>query len=81
MEEKMKSDVSRYLILLAIGWLALSLMLGLFQTFDFLEASKDSNQTKAIVAGLKISGLIFFIGLVAVSSTIAIFLRDKKREL
>jgi RsiW-degrading membrane proteinase PrsW (M82 family) len=73
-------EAIRHLILLTIGWFLLCVMIGLFQTFDFLEASKGSNQTKAIVAGLKVSGLIFFIGSVAVGSTVAIFLRDKKRE-
>lgn len=77
----MKSEISSNLILLAIGWLVLSVMIGLFQIFDFLEASTDSSQTTAMVAGLKMPGIIFSIGLIVISSVVGIFLRDKKREL
>jgi hypothetical protein len=78
--ELSQPEVIRHLILLVIGWLVLSLMVGLFETFDQLEASTKENQTAAIFQGLKISSITFFVGAIVISSSLAFFLLNKKRE-
>lgn len=70
----------RHLIALAISWLIFSLLIGLFQYFKILESSIDQLQSLAIVEGLKISGITFFIGVIVISSVPAILSFNKKRE-
>ena len=51
-------------------------MVGLFETFDQLEASTKENRTAAIFQGLKISSITFFVGAIVISSSLAFFLLD-----
>ncbi len=73
-------EVIKYLIFLAIGWFVFCVLVGLFKTFDLLEASKEPSQTSAMFKGLKISGIMFFTGVIVMGSILAIFSRNKKKE-
>jgi predicted nucleic-acid-binding protein len=53
-------------------------MVGLFQTFDLLEASMETNQVSAIFEGLKISSITFVTGVIVISSVYVIFHSIKK---
>jgi|JI6StandDraft_1071083.scaffolds.fasta_scaffold1031637_1 hypothetical protein len=78
--ELSQPEFIRHLTLLGIGLLLLSVIVGLFQTFDLLEASSDPNQTSAIFEGLKISSITFIVGVIVVGSSCAAFSSHKKRE-
>jgi hypothetical protein len=73
-------EAIRHLTLLTIGWFLLCVMIGLYKTFDLLEASTETNQISQILGGLKISSITFFIGTAAISSVPVIFSLNKKRE-
>lgn len=76
--ELSKPETIRHLILLGIGWFVFSVMVGLFQTFDLLEASMETNQVSAIFEGLKISSITFVTGVIVISSVYVIFHSIKK---
>lgn len=67
----------KHLIMLTIGWLMFSLLVGLYRIFKILE-SMDDNQTSAIVAGLKFSGITFFGGAILIGSALAVLSSIKK---
>lgn len=78
--ELSQPEVIRHLTLLGIGLLLLSVMVGLFQTFDLLETSSDPNQTSVIFEGLKTSSITFIVGVIVVGSSFAAISSHKKRE-
>lgn len=68
--------VTKHLIAFALGWSALSMLLGLFFAFDALESSKSA---LAISEFIKITSLAFFIGSIVLSIPLLIWkLMSKK---
>ncbi len=62
--------VTKHLIALALGWSALSMLLGLFFAFDALESSKSA---LAISDFIKITSLTLLIGLLVLSIPLLIW--------
>jgi hypothetical protein len=58
-------EVTKHLIALTLGWGAFSILLGLFFSFDTLEASEVASVTEAIPEFLQVAAITFLSGSIA----------------
>ena len=73
-------DATKHLIALAVSWILLSLLIGLFYTFDVIESSKEATASIAILYFLKVTAITFLMGSLALSLPIFIWILLNKSK-
>ena len=73
-------EVTKHITAFVIGWGLFSVLLGLFFSFDTMEASKEIVPTLLFPDFLKIAALTFLIGLLILSIPVLIWKLLNKNE-